>query len=441
MALYFFRIKAFSRSKGCRVTRAAAYRAGERILDERTSESYNFSRRDDVLHKEIVLPAEWVDAGEMAWARDRSRLWNAAEHAGRTRNASLAKEIMVVLPPELDAAQRVQLALRFARELSDRFKGAIDVAVHEPRPGGDERNHHAHLLMTARQVTPSGMGPRTAMHLSGIERRARGLGPARRELIEIRARWAELTNHALGDAGIAARVDHRSYRERGIDREPRPALPAAIHYAERAGQANLAGEAIRARYRERLAARARGPQEYERVLRRQQAEAREVLLRKAAEKAARPPPKIRHGAKTREELNRDRRARHATIKAQYNRRQRERRNADRAETNRKQREYYRSRAAHRAALKSADPGHSPTAPPEAASSLIAEPLGPGPPPQPARPGAEESVRDWLAYREAQAAAPAAPDPIQAWLAYREREAHAEGDQSAPHPERDHDASL
>jgi len=58
MAKYFLHVKVFSRGKGSRVTRAAAYRAGERIRDERTSEVYNYSGREDVLHKEIVLASE-----------------------------------------------------------------------------------------------------------------------------------------------------------------------------------------------------------------------------------------------------------------------------------------------------------------------------------------------------------------------------------------------
>src|SRR5256885_9694685 len=44
MAKYFLHVKVFSRGQGSRVTRAAAYRAGERIRDERTSEVYNYWR-------------------------------------------------------------------------------------------------------------------------------------------------------------------------------------------------------------------------------------------------------------------------------------------------------------------------------------------------------------------------------------------------------------
>src|SRR3981081_3717661 len=109
MASYFLRVKHISRGKGASVTRAAAYRAGERIRDERTSEVYDHANREDVASKEIVLPSELADRADMSWARDRSTLWNAAEHAGRRRNSRLARELLVLLPPELTPAQRTHL--------------------------------------------------------------------------------------------------------------------------------------------------------------------------------------------------------------------------------------------------------------------------------------------------------------------------------------------
>lgn len=42
MANYFLHVKTFGRGKGSRATKAAAYRAGERIRDERTSAVYNY---------------------------------------------------------------------------------------------------------------------------------------------------------------------------------------------------------------------------------------------------------------------------------------------------------------------------------------------------------------------------------------------------------------
>ena len=162
MASYFLRSKHISRGKGARVTRAAAYRAGEKIHDQRTGETYNYSDRQDVAHKEVVLPADLAGRADMAWTQDRSTLWNAAEHAGARCNSRLAREFLVLIPPELTPAQRVHLVRGFSQELADRYRSAVDVALHTPRPGADRRNHHAHLLGScgsARSRTVIAIGP------------------------------------------------------------------------------------------------------------------------------------------------------------------------------------------------------------------------------------------------------------------------------------------
>ncbi|GAC1305843.1 MAG: hypothetical protein NVSMB10_10110 [Steroidobacteraceae bacterium] len=289
MAVYFLRMSTVSRAKGSRVTRAAAYRAGERIGDERTREFYNFSRRQDVAGKAIVLPSQMADRSDMSWALDRSALWNAAEHAGRQRNSRLARELLVLLPPELDAAQRGRLVHTFAQELADKFQNAVDYAVHLPRRGSDERHHHAHILMTTREVTAHGLGRRTTFDLSGTERHARGLAPSKADFLLIRERWAQVTNEALQAAGLAARVDHRSYKDQGIDREPKPDIPKNIYYQEvRTGVSNPAGADIRARYRERVEARARGDAELARVQQKQREEGHRRVLDSAGQKTPGP---------------------------------------------------------------------------------------------------------------------------------------------------------
>src|SRR5579859_7131571 len=137
MAIYVLNVETIGRDKGGRVTRSAAYRAGERIRDERTRETYDYSDRDDVVHKEIFLPSHFAGHPEMDWARDRSTLWNTVEETDR-RNARLGREVLVVLPPELTAAQRTQLVRRFSQEISDRYQSAIDATIHLPRPTADD---------------------------------------------------------------------------------------------------------------------------------------------------------------------------------------------------------------------------------------------------------------------------------------------------------------
>ncbi|HEY4449727.1 MAG TPA: MobQ family relaxase [Steroidobacteraceae bacterium] len=254
MAIFYLQISSISRGTGRRATAAAAYRSGERIRDERTGELFNHVRRRDILHTEIFLPSQF-DGAPVSWARNRERLWNTAEHAEKRHNSLVAREFQVNLPSELDATRRVALARTFAREISDRYKVAVDLAVHEPPRGGDPRNFHAHLLATTREVTPAGLGAKSGLDMDRRERRRRNLPDHRQEYTNIRERWATLTNEALRDANIDARVDHRSLAAQGIDREPLPAIPLMHLKMEQRGMQSDLAEHLRAEYRERVARR------------------------------------------------------------------------------------------------------------------------------------------------------------------------------------------
>jgi len=203
---------------------AAAYRAGERIRDDRTNEVYNHSRRKDVTHSEIMLP------GHLSGENMIGRAIAPASGLGRERRdaqeRSVATEIQVTLPFELPSARRMEMARTFSQEIADHYRIAVDLAVHEPRPSGDPRNFHAHLLLTTREVSPAGFGEPKRVWTC---RRANACASGCRIFAgvhSIRERWATLTNEAFKQANIEARVDHRSLAAQGIDREPRPHIPS-----------------------------------------------------------------------------------------------------------------------------------------------------------------------------------------------------------------------
>jgi ATP-dependent exoDNAse (exonuclease V) alpha subunit len=256
MAMYFLNMKMFGRTGGSSAVSAAAYRAGERIRDERTGRTYDHAERLDVMHKEIVLPSRF-DGKEMAWARDRASLWNTAESAETRKNARVAREYLVALPVELSPPRRLGLVRGFSRELTDRYGFAIDFAIHAPRdfPGSDPRNFHAHLLATTRDVMPDGLGAKTTLEMRDGNRLKLGLKPAVHELLYVRERWAAVTNEALLAANITARVDHRSLAAQGIDREPGPQIPHAAFEMERQGYRSEVADRIRAEYAARVQAR------------------------------------------------------------------------------------------------------------------------------------------------------------------------------------------
>ena len=251
MAHYHFQITSVGRGAGRRATAAAAYRSGERLRDERSGRVYSYAHRRDVLHSEIFLPSH-VEGRANVWASNRERLWNTAEHSEKRSNSRVAREYQVALPHELTAAQQIGLARAFSRELADRYKVAVDLAVHLPRPEGGQRNFHAHLLTTTREVTPQGLGAKAGLDMNGRERRRRALPDFRQEYKTLRERWATLTNEALREANVDARVDHRSLAAQGIDREPKPSIPIAALKMEQRGVRSEVADRIREAYRRRV---------------------------------------------------------------------------------------------------------------------------------------------------------------------------------------------
>jgi ATP-dependent exoDNAse (exonuclease V) alpha subunit len=256
VAVYFLNIRTFGRSNGSSAVSAAAYRAGERIRDERSGKTYDHSDRQDVMHKEIILPSQF-DGDDMAWAKDRASLWNTAEAVETRKNARVAREFLVALPAELPHGDRLDLVRSFSQELVERYRFAVDVAIHAPRnfPGSDPRNFHAHILATTREANTEGLGTKTALEWRDARRHEAGLGPAINELLLVRERWAAATNEALLAAHIAERVDHRTLQAQGIDREPKPWIPRAAFEMERHGYRSVVAERIREDYQARVESR------------------------------------------------------------------------------------------------------------------------------------------------------------------------------------------
>ena len=222
MAIYHLCAKAISRSAGRSIVAAAAYRAGAKIRDARTGETYDYRAKKGVICRHIVCPQ-----AAPAWARSRAALWNAAEAAERRKDACVGREVEISLPAELSPEKREALALRFARHISRELGCAVDVCLHDAPEEGDARNFHAHLLLTERALTAAGFAPKKARHWN------REHGSQTTE--KLRAAWEEMANAALLQHGC--KIDRRSNKARGIHKPPTthagPALTALARKSEK----------------------------------------------------------------------------------------------------------------------------------------------------------------------------------------------------------------
>ncbi len=216
MAIYHLAMKPISRSSGRSAVAAAAYRASEKLTNERDGQTHDFTARRGVEHTEIVLP-EGVNA---EWAQDRATLWNAAEFAEARKDARVAREVEVALPHELTPEQRLALTREFAQGLADRYGVAVDFAIHSPHGDTDVRNHHAHILLTTRKVEREGFGEKSEMELENKKLIALGLPTSHDQLRDIRLDWEDRANRHLAMAGLDLRIDHRSHQDCGLEIEP-----------------------------------------------------------------------------------------------------------------------------------------------------------------------------------------------------------------------------
>ncbi|MBY3030588.1 Ti-type conjugative transfer relaxase TraA [Rhizobium leguminosarum] len=234
MAIYHLSMKPIARSAGRSAVASAAYRAAERLTNERDGLTHDFSNRTGVEHAEIVLPT----GSSAYWAMKRSALWNAAERAEKRSDARIAREFEIALPHELSSDQRLALTRAFAEDLANRYGAAVDFAIHRPGGASDIRNSHAHLMMTTREVRETGLGDKTLLERENRWLLANHLPPSQLQLKDIRQAWEHLANTHLERAGHDIRIDHRSHLEAGITIEP------TEHVGVHATQINRQGGAV-----------------------------------------------------------------------------------------------------------------------------------------------------------------------------------------------------
>ncbi len=224
MAIYHFSVQIIGRSSGRSAVAAAAYRAGERLHDERLDRDHDFRAKSGVEHSEIMLPE-----GAPERLSDRATLWNEVEATEKRKDAQLAREVEFSIPREMDKAQGIELARDFVQaEFVERGMIA-DLNVHWDIGADGLAKPHAHVMLTMREVNEQGFG-------------AKVRDWNRAELVEQwRERWADQVNQRLAELDIDARIDHRSLEAQGIDLEPQDKIGPA---ASRMGECGLESERI-----------------------------------------------------------------------------------------------------------------------------------------------------------------------------------------------------
>jgi ATP-dependent exoDNAse (exonuclease V) alpha subunit len=218
MAIFRLEAKVFSRAgRGRSVVAAAAYRNGGKLKDDSYGKTFDYGRRA----KGIVQTAILAPANAPAWAQDSSQLWNRVEKSEKRVDAQLAREFVLAVPRELSAEDQFKAAVGWTeKELVS--KGMVaEVTLHQPKNG---KNPHVHILTTMRKLEGDRFSAKKSREWND-----------KTQLIHWRKSWCEAENAALEKAGHPERVDHRSLKDRGIDRIPEPKVGVAATAMKRRG--------------------------------------------------------------------------------------------------------------------------------------------------------------------------------------------------------------
>jgi hypothetical protein len=166
--------------------------------------------------------ASEIVAEHMPEDPQEARTWMDGHERNARKNARLCDKIRLALPRELSEAERAKLVQDYMGELS---KNRVPwyAAIHQSEK--DAHNPHAHVVIVDRDIDS---GKRVLGLSDSIrDRQKKGLpGPSAVEWV--RERWEHHANTALERAGHEARIDRRSLKDQGIEREPQ------IHIGPRA---------------------------------------------------------------------------------------------------------------------------------------------------------------------------------------------------------------
>lgn len=198
MSVYRLSSKSISRGAGQSAVASASYRAGEKLHDERIGQTFDYTRKQNIDHTEIMLPNN-----AKAEYADRQTLWNAVEKAETRKNSELAKEYQLALPVEFTKEENIALVQAFAQKQFVDKGLAVDLAFHNLEKG---ENPHCHLMTTTRSFS------KETGDLGSKERFFKD----KAFLVGIRKDWEIALNEKLAEKGLEP-VTAESYASRGID--------------------------------------------------------------------------------------------------------------------------------------------------------------------------------------------------------------------------------
>jgi len=200
---------------------AAAYRSGDKVG------KYDYTNKRGVVHSEIMLP----DHAPRAYM-DRATLWYSAQKTERQHNGQVARDIDLALPIEFSREEQIEALRKHIKEDFVDNGMCADFNIHDTGNG----NPHAHIMLTMRPINPDGSWGAKCEKRYVLDRNGNKIKlpsgewkshrvnttdwDKKQTLLKWRENWSKICNERLQAKGLNERIDHRTLKAQGIDREP-----------------------------------------------------------------------------------------------------------------------------------------------------------------------------------------------------------------------------
>ena len=270
IAIYHLEAKVITRGTGRSAVAAAAYMSCSRIYNDYDGVTHDYTRKRGLIYEKVFLP----EHAPKEWS-DRSVLWNAVEEAEKTKDSRLSRELIIALPVEFDLTVWERMLQEYIKRNFVNRGMCADLCIHDT----DGHNPHAHIMLTVRPLNKDGTWQRKTekeylcvrngekrgftsaeykaaqndgwekQYLYKIGKKKEYLPPSKAEglervnkypkstkygrqnpiseawnseetLLEWRERWASLVNSYFKEFEMDENIDHRSFRARGIKKQP-----------------------------------------------------------------------------------------------------------------------------------------------------------------------------------------------------------------------------
>lgn len=197
MAIFHLDFKIVKRSEGKSSVAKAAYHARCRITDERTGDTYDYSRRTDLYGHFILAPVN----APVHIVKDSTALWNEVERVERQSNGQTSRYFDVAISKVLNNDDKKKLVLEYCQKNFVDEGMIADIAFHDL----DGDNPHAHVMLTLKSISAAGFGKKDRNWND------------KKMVIQWREAWATISNRYLEATGTSERIDHRSLRSQCAD--------------------------------------------------------------------------------------------------------------------------------------------------------------------------------------------------------------------------------